>query len=141
MVSKILCAVDGSHASDSAVAFAADLARQLDVPLCFLSVEPVSEERATKARFWDSRMLTAADEQGRQELADARRKAEKAGVKDVTCTLVHGRDVDAAIVDYAGEHGFDQIVAGHTGRTAVSRIGSVAYGVAEKAQCPVTIVH
>jgi len=141
MVSKILCAVDGSHASEGAVGFAAELAQQLGVPLCFLAVEPVTEDRASKGRFWDSRILTAAEDQDRKELAQARAKADAAGVKDASCVIVHARDVDGAIVDYASEHGFDHIVAGHTGRTATSRIGSVAYGIAEKAHCPVTIVH
>jgi len=141
MVAKILCAVDGSHASDGAVAFAVGLARQLGVPLCFLAVEPVTESRAAKGRFWDSRILDAVDSQDREELSGARRKAEEGGVADATCVVVHARDVDGAIVDYAQEHGFDHIVAGHTGRTATSRVGSVAYGVTEKAHCPVTIVH
>jgi len=141
MVTKILCAVDGSHASEGAVAFAIDLSKQLGVPLCFLAVEPVTEGRASKGRFWDSRILSAADDQDRQELAQARGKAEKGGAKEVSCVVVHARDVDGAIVDYASENGFDHIVAGHTGRSATSRIGSVAYGVTEKAHCPVTIVH
>ena len=141
MVSKILCAADGSHASEGAVKFAVDFARQLGIPVCFLTVERVNAEQATKQRFWDSKILGAVVAQDRMELAAARKQAEKAGLSDITCVTVNGRDIDGAIVDYADEHGFDHIVVGHTGRSATSRIGSVAYGVAEKAHCAVTIVH
>ena len=141
MLQKILCATDGSRASESAVTFATDFARALGVPICFLAVERATTEKAEKSRYWGSEVLKVADEQTNRELAHARKHAEGQGLKDVTCVIVQARDVDEAIAEYAEREGYDHIVTGHAGETAMSRIGSVAYGVAEKARCPVTIVR
>lgn len=141
MLEKILCATDGSRASESAVAFATNFARVLGVPICFLTVERATSDKVQKSRYWGSEVLKAADEQTNRELAYARRYAEESGVKDITCVTVQARDVDEAIAEYAASEGYDHIVTGHAGKTAMSRIGSVAYGVAEKANCPVTVVR
>lgn len=141
MVKKILCATDGSRASEAAVAFATDFAKALGIPLCFLTVERATSEKAQKSRYWGSEVLKAADEQTSRELAYARRHAEEHGVKDVKCVTVQAREVDEAIAEYAATEGYGHIVTGHAGKTAMSRIGSVAYGVAEKANCPVTVVR
>lgn len=141
MLEKILCATDGSRASEAAVAFATNFARVLGVPVCFLTVERATPDKVQKSRYWGSEVLKAADEQTNRELAHARRHAEENGLQDVTCVTVQARDVDEAIAEYAASEGYDHIVTGHAGKTAMSRIGSVAYGVAEKANCPVTIVR
>lgn len=140
MTSKLVCAIDGSKASNNAVKFAIALAKRLAVPLCFLTIERVSESAVANRRFWDTRLLAAAEEQDQRELAEARDEALRAELRGVTCVVANARQVDAAIISYAHEQGFEHIVVGHTGHTAVSRIGSVAYGVVEKATCAVTIV-
>jgi nucleotide-binding universal stress UspA family protein len=47
-----------------------------------------------------------------------------------------------AILEYAGDHGIDQIVLGSHGRSGIERalLGSVAETVARRTQVPVTIV-
>ncbi len=141
MPEKILCATDGSRASATAVSVACDFARALGVPLCFLTVERATAEKAQKSRYWGAEVLEAADQQTSRELSDARKHAESMDLKDVSCVVVQARDVDEAIVEYAAREGYGHIVTGHAGQTAMSRIGSVAYGVAEKANCPVTIAR
>lgn len=140
---KLLCATDGSHSSEKAVAFAADLAKRLGAELSFLTVSTVSKEAAAKTHFWDDRILGAADAQMQAELKAAAAAAKKAGLVDAKCVTAAGRDIAAAIVAYAEKNGFDHIVTGSAGRTGASKLllGSVASAVVAKAHCPVTIVR
>ena len=140
---KLLCATDGSHASEKAVSLAVDLAKRLGAQLTFLTVSTVSQESAAKTHFWDDRIVGAADAQMQQELRAAATAAKKAGLADAVCAVASGRDIAAAIIDYAEKHGFDHIVTGSSGRTGASRLllGSVASAVVAKAHCPVTIAR
>ena len=51
MLSRILCATDGSKVSERAVAFAIDLAKRLDAHLTFLTVTTVTAELAARSRL------------------------------------------------------------------------------------------
>lgn len=140
---KLLCATDGSHSSEKAVRFAADLAKRLGAKLAFLTVSTVSPESAARTHFWDDRILGAADAQVQQELKSAAETAKQAGLADASCVTAAGRDIAAAIVAYAEKNGFDHIVTGSSGRTGASKLllGSVASAVVAKAHCPVTVVR
>lgn len=140
---KLLCAIDGSHSSEKAVALATDLAKRLGARLSFLTVSTVSSETAAKTHFWDERIISAGDAQMQQELKAAAEAAKKAGLDGVECVTASGRDIAAAIVDYAERNGFDHIITGSSGRTGASRLllGSVASAVVAKAHCPVTIAR
>lgn len=148
MISKLLCATDGSNASEKAVDYAVDLVKSMadigvEIGLTFLTVVTVSEESASKTHFWDEVIIEASNEQTYQELHRARVKALKAGLKEVTLIQASGRNIAAAIIDFAEKEGYDHIVTGSTGRTGVVRLllGSVASDVVAKAHCPVTIVR
>lgn len=140
---KILCATDGSHTAEKAVGFAARLAKDLKAELCFVTISTVSSESASQTYFWDAQVLEAGDLMEQTELLTAVAAAKKAGVEGATYVVAYGRDIPAAIVDYAEKHGYDHIVMGSSGRTGVSRmvLGSVAGGVVAKAHCPVTVVR
>ena len=73
----------------------------------------------------------------------ARTEALKAGLDDAKLVTATGRNIAAAIIDYAEKEGYDHIVTGSTGRTGVSRLllGSVASNVVAKAHSPVTVVR
>lgn len=143
MTTKILCATDGSHSSDKAVAFAVALAKSLRVPLTFLTIHGVSTDTAAGSAFWDAIEVNAVDAQVHGELHAANAKARAAGLTDITCVATSGRNIGAAIIDYAEKHGYDHIVTGSVGRTGVARLllGSVASDVVAKAHCPVTVVR
>lgn len=140
---KLLCATDGSHSSEKAVAFAVDLAKRLGAGLTFLTVSTVSAESAAKTHFWDDRVLGAADAQTQAELDAAAKAARAAGLAEARCVVASGRDIAQAIVAYAEKNGFDHIVTGSSGRTGAARLmlGSVAADVVAKAHCPVTIAR
>lgn len=143
MIKKLLCATDGSHASEKAVGFAVNFAKQHGAELTFLSVDTVTDERLKKTYFWDTEILEAADEQSHRELHAAELMARAAGLKGFRLVAGHGTNIAAAIIDYAEKNGCDHIVTGSTGRTGVTRmlLGSVANDVVAKAHCPVTVVR
>ncbi len=143
---KLLCATDGSHASEKAVEWAVELTKllegkKLEVSLTFLTVSTLPEEG--EAVHGVQVLKEAVDEQIYRELHSARVKALKAGLSDVTCVKAAGRNIAAAIIDYAEEGKYTHIITGSTGRTGVSRmlLGSVASEVVGKAHCPVTVVR
>lgn len=140
---KLLCATDGSHQSEKAVAYAVEFAKTCGGKLAFLTVDSLTSEQAAQTYFWDSKLLEAGDALVHSELGAASKAADAAGLEDVACVTTSGRDIAEAIVAYAEAHGYDHIVLGSAGRTGLSRLmlGSVAQAVVTKAHCPVTIVR
>ena len=143
MTTKLLCATDGSHASEKAVTLSISLAQQLHVPLSFVTINLASEDRTSKTYFWDERILGAADAQINQVFGNAASAAKQAGLGEVACVMASGREVARAIVDYAEHNGFDHIVTGSSGYSGPARLmlGSVSSQVVAKAHCPVTIAR
>jgi len=144
MISKLLCATDGSRASAKAVEFACDFARQLQVGVTFLVVDAITDRDISgSVKVWTEEMLSAIQEQENRELHAARQIAEAKGVTGSGFVRAHGQNIAAAIIAHAEEHGFEHIVVGSTGKTGVSRMlmGSIAADVVAKAHCPVTVVR
>ncbi|MFO1038077.1 MAG: universal stress protein [Geminicoccaceae bacterium] len=143
MLSRILCATDGSKISEKAVAFAVSLAGQLKVPLTFVTVATVSAQTAAKSAFWDTTLLDAADAQTQVELGAAAKAAKAAGLTQVDYAVTQGRHIGKAIAAFASSHNCDHIVMGSHGATGLERLmlGSVAQDVVAAAHCPVTIVR
>lgn len=79
-------------------------------------------------------------EEADRALAPAQRVLDGAGLPHSDHLLV-GHPA-SAIADFAAEHGFDGIIIGTHGRTALGRLllGSVASEVIERATVPVTLV-
>jgi len=141
MFDKVLCAIDGSKAAVRAVNFAVGLAAKFDAELQFITVSTVSQKSAATSPFWDTELFDAGEALIDHELTDARNAAKEGGVA-ASCVTISGRDIAAAIVGYAHEHGYDHIVMGSTGHTAFGRLisGSVVDEVLNKSHPPVTVV-
>lgn len=141
MIDKILCAIDGSKAAQRAVEFGVALARKCGSELRFVTVSTVSLRSAAESPFWDTRLFGAGEALIAEELAEAMRTAEAAGVA-ATCVTLSGRNIAAAIVAYAVAEGYDHIVMGSTGHTAFGRLltGSVVDEVLLRDHPPVTVV-
>lgn len=140
---KVLCATDGSHSAELAVAYAVDVAAARGLPLTFAIVNTVSnEDIAKEPAYWDSTLTEAVDEQLHRPLAAARSTAESRGV-GADYAVLHGRRIAGAIVDFATRNGYGHIVVGSEGRSGLNRVllGSVAEEVVRKAKCPVTVVR
>lgn len=143
MVKKVLCATDGSHSSEKAIEYAVQLTSLMNIPLTFVTVYAIKPGRDELSIAWDSTVVGVVDEQVHATLAEAKAKAVKAGIRQADYIALGSHHIAPAIINYAEQHGFDQIVVGHTGRAGITRmaIGSVASQVVELAHCPVTIVR
>jgi nucleotide-binding universal stress UspA family protein len=145
---RLLCATDGSYASEKAVDWAIEFTKmlsrcELGVEIRFLTVSAIPEDSESIPARSVALMKDAVDEQIYRELHSARAKALKAGLDNITCAKAPGRNIAAAIIDYAEAEKFEHIIVGSTGKTGVARmlLGSVASEVVTKAHCPVTIVR
>jgi nucleotide-binding universal stress UspA family protein len=136
MISRVLCAVDGSGHSKRALGFAAVLASKHDAELTLLAVVPVTLGRGVKKPLW-------SDSEVRKILSTAAKAAKKVGAKQVDRIAASARDVARAILTVAEEKGFDHIVVGAGGKSVAERliIGSVSSAVVNKSHCSVTVVR
>jgi len=136
MISKILCATDGSETSDIPVVFAAKLAARVGAELSLIAVNVLLyNARGGSSHLWEEETFNEIMEQAGQA-------AEKAGMGTAERVKAFGTYPASTIIDYADRNGFDHIVVGGP-RVGVARIilGSVASEVAAKAHCAVTIAR
>ncbi|HEX9290237.1 MAG TPA: universal stress protein [Anaeromyxobacteraceae bacterium] len=129
---KVLCPVDFSEESRSALRVAVDLARRFGAELTLFHAD-------TNANV--STVLKDA-ESADGELAAWKREAEAQGIASVK-TASRAGEPQLAIVDQADQGGFDLVVMGTHGRTGRDRslIGSVAENVVRRSRVPVLTVH
>lgn len=140
MTTKILCAVDDTEYSKSAVDLAARLAKALGAELTLLAVNELMGGAGGKggiaAYRWDSADL-------KRVLDSATATAKQTGCSNAKTADVKSRDVARAIVIYAEDNGFDHIVVGTGGKSGLSRLmlGSVSRDVVARAHCAVTVAR
>lgn len=137
MAGTILCCVNGSAHSRKAVEAAVELARGRDCALVFLLVNqtrPASGYPAIKAM---------TDDEAREILDVAVRYARSHGVREARPVLAEGRDVAAAILQFAAEQQAGHIVVGTGNPPFIGRLllGSVSEAVVAGAACSVTVAR
>ena len=138
---RIVVATDGSPASQEAVLFAIELAKEHDSKLYFVHV--VSELHVVPTNGFG--MLGAlpreVTEEDRERLLDAEARAEEEGVWAKTTTL--RGDVVDEIVAYADNLAADLIVVGSRGHGtfASALLGSVSRGMLSESRRPVMVVR
>ena len=137
MFRKILVAVDGSRHSSRALEFADDLSRRYSTPLLVLHAFPHVSDLLGTPQY--ERVLVARSMIGEQLLASARAQLSD---RDVETQLIEGPPAPA-ILRVAAEESCDLIVIGSRGHGQLAGIllGSVSSVVAQRAACPVLIVH
>jgi len=138
MFRKILVAVDGSEQSNAALAIAIDLAQRYGATLCLLHAFPHVSDLLGTPQYMAP--LEARSVLGQQVLDSARTQVVMEAVVDTQ--LIEGPAVPA-IVRVATEDGCDLIVMGSRGQGQLAGLllGSVSSAVAQRAECPVLIVH
>ena len=133
---KILCATDGTDHSAHAVELAAEMAKKLGASLsiCVVNVAHGGSRGPL--------IYSLEDDQVKKVLDAAAAVAKKVGVSHVDELALRSREA-AAIVQYAEENGYDQIVVGTGDKRGVSRLvlGSVAADVAGRAHCSVLVAR
>ncbi len=137
MSKKILCPTDGSDHATVGVTRAAEIARQsgAELTLCVVNIAH-GGARGPTINHW-------RDEEVAALLEGAVAAAKAAGVDTAETAELIAREPGAAIIAYAEQHGYDQIVMGTGDKRGVKRLvlGSVAAEVAGQAHCTVTVAR
>ena len=138
MFRKILVAVDGSPQSNAALRVAVDLAQHYRASLCLLHAFPHVSDLLGTPQY--EHLLEARSTIGQQILESTRTQVAQ-GVA-VETQLIEGPPAPA-ILRVAVEDDCDMIVMGSRGhgQLAGMLLGSVSNAVAQRANCPVMIVH
>ena len=138
MFEKILVAIDGSPASEKALAAAVELAGHCKAELTALSVADVPEVVATVGEVEELRKGTESHLRQIGEAAVAYASSRGIALRSV---VVRGHAADA-IVRYAETEGADLVVVGQHGHSRIARffLGSTTDRVSEHCPCTVMIV-
>lgn len=141
MYKHILIAVDGSEASRAALNDGLNLAREQGAKAMLLHVfEPI----VTSSTHGLVDLTQAMRAEGEHIAGAALEEARKAGVEARSKVInAEGRRVASAIVEEANASGVDLIVLGTHGRRGLEHLvlGSVAEGVARRAEVPVLLIR
>lgn len=137
MAGKILCPTDGTDHGMVGIDKAAELSGLTgkSLTICIVNVAH-GGARGPTINHWPHEEVQAM-------LAAAEARARTGGAKDVSSVELVSREPGPAIVAYADQEGFDQIVMGTGDKTGVKRLvlGSVAAAVAGSAHCSVTVAR
>jgi nucleotide-binding universal stress UspA family protein len=138
MFGKILVAVDGSQHARAALDVAIDLARRYSASLCLLHAFPHVSDLLGTPQY--EHLLAARSMIGNQLLEAA--QAQVGDALSVETQLIEG-PAAPAILRVAEDDGFELIVLGSRGHGQLAGLllGSVSNAVAQRARCPVLIVH
>ena len=128
---KILVGYNGSGVAETAVRFAADMARKLDGQVYIVA----SMEGGTGEKIEEIRRV-------KEDLERVQRTVVQDGVACETEQLARGLTPGEDLVRFAAENDIDHIVVGieKKSRTRKLLLGSTAQYVILKAPCPVTSV-
>ena len=140
---KICCPVDFSESARAAFVLASDLSCRLGCELALIHVQVLPGlVFPTGEVFVNDAMLARAEVKGLELLGQWRLEAEQMGVTRVTTATAIGTPF-MEIVEFARLGGYDLIVMGTHGRTALAKVllGSVADNVVRRASCPVLTVR
>lgn len=142
MAKRVLVAVDGSPQSTDALEYALKEYPEADITALHV-IDPVESGYAADPMGVDYWEGWYEDAQGRADdlLSEVEEAADDAGVSIATATETG--PPARTIVEYAEEHGFDQVIVGSHGRRGMARIllGSVAESVVRRSTVPVTVVR
>jgi nucleotide-binding universal stress UspA family protein len=141
---RILCAIDFSESSLSALAYALNLAEEADAHLTLLHViemPPELRENALAPDFDIDRIHTAAEADARRRLQDL--IPDQARTYATVETAVVEGGAYRRVLQRAAEEQADLIVMGVHGRSAIDLLvfGSTTHHVVRAAMCPVLIVR
>ena len=136
-IARILVAIDGSEASNKAIALGAEMARSMAAQLALLHVVEIEELPTLIAEAEDE----GEEELGQMILGDAAKIAKLRGVEPIIA-LRKGHPV-SQILHYAGTFRPQLIIMGSHGRTGAKKalLGSKSSAVSRKASCSVVIVR
>lgn len=137
MTSKILCPTDGSDHAAVGLHHAVEIAKATGghLTVCVVNIAH-GGARGPTINHWTKEEVTKLME-------DAEAKAKADGLTDVGTVELVAREPAPAIVSYADQNGYTQIVMGTGDKRGVKRLvlGSVAAEVVSHANCSVTVAR
>lgn len=135
---KIMSAWDGSETSARAFEKAAEISAKFGAELHVVSVAQVPEYAETTGEYKGALEDAERFFERKVEVIEAAAQSHGVGYERV---VIHGHP-SQALIDYAERGGFDLMVVGRKGRSALERfmVGSVTRRLAIYAPCPVLIV-
>jgi len=135
---KILHGLDGSKGAFKALEEAIELAKRYGAELHTVSVEEVPHYPGTVGEVVEAK--EAANGKYGKAMQQAREMAQKVGV-ELHCHVFTGHEVKT-IVEFAKEKGFDLLVIGFMGHSALyDRVmGSTCHGLVRLAPCSLLVV-
>ncbi len=138
MISKILHAQDGSEGAFKALEHAVELAKLYGATLEMISVEELPHFAGTVGEVIEEQ--DTANHRFTEAIEKSRKIAESAGVNLIAHVMV-GHEVKT-IVEFVKQHGFDLLVVGFMGHSALyDRVmGSTCQSLVRLAPCSVLVV-
>lgn len=138
---RILVPVDGSEQAEAAVAYALEAFPEGSHTLVHVIDLPFDRSRVDVEGTYLDKIRTA-HEQSAEDILDAARAVAESRDITVETATAYGSPAQT-IVDYADEHGYDQIIMGSHGRPLARRLitGSVAEQVVRRSPRTVTLIR
>lgn len=137
----ILVAVDGSKEAEWAFKKSVGIAKRNNATLNLVNIIDTRSFAAVEA--YDRSIAERAHKFADELLADYRKEAEAAGVKDVNLIVEYGSPKTMIPRDISKKVEADLIVCGATGLNTVERflIGSISETIVRSAKCDVLVVR
>jgi len=141
MFKRIVVAYDGSDHAIKALNTAIELAKAFNSKLDVVEVVDTAALLGMGFAPIPSDVIAQIYNKAQNDVEQAKKKAQEAGVKDVTSQVLEG-DPATSIIEYASKNGADLIVIGSRGLSTFKRLilGSVSSKVVQEARVPVLVV-
>jgi nucleotide-binding universal stress UspA family protein len=141
MFKRIVVAYDGSDHAIKALNTAIELAKAFNSKLDVVEVVDTAALLGMGFAPIPSDVIAQIYNKAQNDVEQAKKKAQDAGVKDVTSQVLEG-DPATSIIEYASKNGADLIVIGSRGLSTFKRLilGSVSSKVVQESRVPVLVV-
>jgi nucleotide-binding universal stress UspA family protein len=138
---RIVVAYDGSDQAIKALNTAIELAKAFNSKLDVVEVVDTAALLGMGFAPIPSDVIAQIYNKAQNDVEQAKKKAQEAGVKDVTSQVLEG-DPATSIIEYASKNGADLIVMGSRGLSTFKRLvlGSVSSKVVQESRIPVLVV-
>jgi Universal stress protein UspA and related nucleotide-binding proteins len=138
---RIVVAYDGSDHAIKALSTAIELAKAFNSKLDVVEVVDTAALLGMGFAPIPSEVIAQIYNKAQNDVEQAKKKAQEAGVKDVTSQVLEG-DPATSIIEYASRNGADLVVMGSRGLSTFKRLilGSVSSKVVQESRVPVLVV-
>jgi Universal stress protein UspA and related nucleotide-binding proteins len=138
---RIVVAYDGSDHAIKALNTAIELAKAFNSKLDVVEVVDTAALLGMGFAPVPSDVIAQVYNKAQNDVEQAKKKAQEAGVKDVTSQVLEG-DPATSIIEYASKNGADLIVIGSRGLSTFKRLilGSVSSKVVQESRVPVLVI-